>query len=963
VNLEDGLDMTEVKLRQQKFGLNQVSIRKQQNTLMLFVKQFSQPLIYILVGAGAITLALQEWVDSAVIFGVVIANSVVGFIQESKASNAIEALLKMVTTEATVRRFKEKRMRIPSTEIVPGDIVILRSGDRTPADIRLFDVKELRIDESLLTGESIPVDKSSESIASDTAIVDRKNMAYTGTMITHGQGIGVVVATGDSTETGRISESITRAQELATPLSKKLSQFSNVLLYVILGLACTTFLYGLLIQGHLPVDLFLASVALAVAAIPEGLPAAVTITLSIGVSRMAKKHSIIRKLPAVETLGSTTVICSDKTGTLTENQMTVKEIFAGGIHYNVTGTGYSQAGRIIVTDTNGYKKLNGLNDQGYHTQIKQVDTEKINTISSYLDPVLIQCLIAGVLCNESHLIKKEDGSVAVKGDPTEGALIVSAIKASLSEDQVNIMLPRLDIIPFESHLQYMATLHSDSNSDRIIYLKGSVRRILERCSNVMLEKQQLKSEEDDCNEENNEFKIDNNNNLYVEALDESKKNIIQLEADQMAKRGLRILAFASKLPEGKDKNARILERSQIETGLIFIGLQGMIDPPRQEAITAIKSCRNAGIMVKMITGDNLHTAKFIAERLGLLAGNSYQDQNCEERDKIMIDKHLSLSNAFAGEELRNYTQKELLVLVQEAKVFARVSPDQKLSIVNALQSTGHIVAMTGDGVNDAPALKQANIGIAMGISGTDVAKEASDMVITDDNFASIVYAVKEGRGIFDNLMKFITWTLPTNFGEGLVILTAILMGLTLPMLPVQILWVNMMTAITLGMMLIFEPKESDIMRRPPRPPSSPILTRPMIQRIILTTIIILTGTFTLFLWELNYEDSSIKQARTVAVNTIVMIEVFYLLNCRSLTKSIFQIGVFSNKWIMIGIASMLLLQILFTYLPVMNLVFQTASIEIDSWLRIIALAIISYAIIEFDKWIRRKFSKGARFNV
>lgn len=963
VNLEDGLDLPEIKLRQQKYGLNQVSIRKQQNTLMLFVKQFSQPLIYILVAAGAITLVLQEWIDSAVIFGVVIANSVVGFIQESQASNAIEALLKMVTTEATVRRFQGKRMRIPSAEIVPGDIVILRSGDRTPADIRLFDVKELRIDESLLTGESIPVDKSSEAIASDTVIVDRKNMAYTGTMITHGQGIGVVVATGDSTETGRISESITKAQELATPLSKKLSQFSKLLLYVILGLAGTTFLYGLVIQGHLPVDLFLASVALAVAATPEGLPAAVTITLSIGVSRMAKKHSIIRKLPAVETLGSTTVICSDKTDTLTENQMTVKEIFAGGLHYNVTGSGYSQAGRIIVPDTNEHTKPNGPNDQGYHTQIKHVDTGKISSIGSCLHPVLKQCLIAGMLCNESHLIKKGDGSVAVKGDPTEGALIVSATKAGLFEDQVNNMLPRLDIIPFESHLQYMATLHSDSNSDGIMYLKGSVEKILERCSDVMLEKQQPKSDEYIHKEENNDLKVNNNNNnnenFHVEAIDKTQKNTILREAEEMAKRGLRILAFASKLPRGKDKNATILEHSQIETGLLFLGMQGMIDPPREEAITAIASCRKAGIMVKMITGDNLHTAKFIAERLGLLADNSSQDHNDRERVKIIKNKHNLLPFAITGDELRDYTQKELSVLIQEAKVFARVSPDQKLSLVNALQSTGHIVAMTGDGVNDAPALKQANIGIAMGISGTDVAKEASDMVITDDNFTSIVSAVKEGRGIFDNLMKFITWTLPTNFGEGLVILTAILMGLTLPMLPVQILWVNMMTAITLGMMLIFEPKESDIMRRPPRPPSCPILTRSMIQRIILTTIIILIGTFTLFLWETNYESSSIEQARTVAVNTIVMIEVFYLLNCRSLTKSIFQIGVFSNKWIMIGITSMLLIQLVYTYLPVMNLIFQTAPIEIDSWLRILALAIIAYAIIEFDKWIRRKFSKNS----
>jgi Ca2+-transporting ATPase len=422
VSLDDGLDSSEIKLRQQKFGSNQVSIKKQETPLILFIKQFGQPLIYILVAAGTITLVLQEWIDSAVIFGVVIANSIVGFIQESKANKAIEALLKMVTTEANVIRFKGKRMRIPSIEIVPGDIVVLRSGDRTPADIRLFNVKDLRIDESLLTGESISVDKSSEMIKSDTVLADRKNMAYTGTMITYGQGIGVVVATGDDTETGRISESISKVQELITPLSKKLSQFSKLLLYIILGLASATFVYGLIVQSHLPADLFMASVALAVAAIPEGLPAAVTITLSIGVSRMVKRHSIIRKLPAVETLGSTTVICSDKTGTLTENQMTVKEMVAGGFRYNVTGSGYSHAGEIIIDNTNEYirMKSNVIHKEGYDTQNRYKDMGKI-IIGNSPYPVLEQCLIAGMLCNESHLIKKDDGSVGVKGDPTEGA--------------------------------------------------------------------------------------------------------------------------------------------------------------------------------------------------------------------------------------------------------------------------------------------------------------------------------------------------------------------------------------------------------------------------------------------------------------------------------------------------------------------------------------------------------------
>jgi Ca2+-transporting ATPase len=501
----------------------------------------------------------------------------------------------------------------------------------------------------------------------------------------------------------------------------------------------------------------------------------------------------------------------------------------------------------------------------------------------------------------------------------------------------------------------MGTMHLDSNSDEIIYVKGSVEKILERCSHIMLERRH-ESEDNPEEENNDENKRGDSHSYHLKILDKTQAHTILYEAEEMAKRGLRILAFALKILKGSNKSGGILNHSHIETGLIFLGIQGMIDPPREEAVTAIALCKIAGIMVKMITGDNLHTATSIAERLGLISNFPQNHNDAVERIITRNRQQHSLPYAVTGDDLKNYTQEELVVLVQDARVFARVSPDQKLSLVKALQSSGHIVAMTGDGVNDAPALKQADIGIAMGISGTDVAKEASDMILTDDNFASIVSAVEEGRGIFDNLMKFITWTLPTNFGEGLVILAAIFTGLTLPMLPVQILWVNMTTALTLGMMLIFEPKEHDIMRRPPRSPSAPLLTREMIQRIVLATTIILVGVFILFLWE-EERGADVNEARTAVVNAIVMIEVTYLLNCRSLTKSIFQTGAFSNKWIVVGILAMIILQILFTYMPSMNTIFQTAPIDSEAWIRIVTLAIISYIILEMDKWIRRTFDK------
>ncbi|MBV5306210.1 MAG: cation-transporting P-type ATPase [Desulfobulbaceae bacterium] len=884
-NREQGLDRFEVEHRLATFGPNAITAQKGQGPLIRFLLQFHQPLIYILIASGLVTGFLGEWVDSGVIFGVVLVNAIVGYIQEAKAVNALAALARTMTTEATVLRQGEKR-RIPATELVPGDIVFLQSGDKVPADMRLFQVRDLQIAEAALTGESAPVAKhhgrsqmgaalnSASQITKDTVLADRWNMAYASTLVTYGQGTGIVTATGDQTEVGRISQLISSAEALATPLTRKISEFSNILLYVILGLAALTILVGLL-RGQPFLDMFMAAVALAVGAIPEGLPAAVTITLAIGVSRMAKKRAIIRKLPAVETLGSTTVICTDKTGTLTENQMTVQEILAGGISYRVNGTGYNPLTGAI--DTIG-------------------DAARPSTSAA-----LQECLRAGLLCNDSQLAEK-DGIWQVHGDPTEGALLTSARKGGLGEETLAAS-PRIDSIPFESEHQYMATLHDDMpGKPRLVYLKGAVEVLLARC----------------------ESQTDAQGNLTPAHITD-----IQNAVQAMASRGLRVLAMARKEIAPDTKH---LSHGDLTTGLIFLGLQGMIDPPRPEAIAAVKICQSAGIRVKMITGDHPTTAAAIARQVGL----------------SNLDADLTMT-VLTGSELEKLSDNEFIDQAESTTVFARATPEQKLRLVEALQARGQVVAMTGDGVNDAPALKRADIGVAMGITGTEVAKEAADMVLTDDNFSSIEAAVEEGRGVFDNLIKFIVWTLPTNLGEGLVILTAIFLGVTLPILPVQILWINMTTAGFLGLALAFEPKEPGIMLRPPRAPNTPILTRSVIFRITLVSFLMLIAAFWLFTLELA-NGATIAQARTAAVNAFVMVELFYLFNCRSLEKNVFQLGIFSNLWVLGGAITMLLIQIAYTYLPIMNRLFQSAPVSLAVWGRTIAAGLVVFVIIEIEKW-------------
>ncbi|MDY6953235.1 MAG: HAD-IC family P-type ATPase, partial [Thermodesulfobacteriota bacterium] len=763
--------------------------------------------------------------------------------------------------------------------LVPGDVVFLQSGDKVPADVRLFEVRELRADESTLTGESLPVQKKDEVLPEETVLSDRRNMGYSSTLVTHGACKGVVIATGDHTEIGRINEMISSAEVLATPLTRKIEHFSKILLYVIIALAAVTFVVGYL-RGQPWVDMFLASVALAVGAIPEGLPAAMTITLAIGVSRMAKRHAIIRKLPAVETLGSTRVICSDKTGTLTQNQMTVTELYAGGFLYTVSGVGYAFKGDITTSDGGSDVAANSA---------------------------LIELLKAGALCNDST-VKQTGEAFTVEGDPTEGALITCASKAGITLGALHHEMPRIDSIPFESARQYMATLHDQGpGKSRVIYVKGSIESLCLECSTLL---------------------------NVAGQVDVAQAREIHDRVERMANDGLRVLAFSRK--EVPAETVRISHEDLAE-GLIFVGLQGMIDPPRPEALEAIGVCQRAGILVKMITGDHAGTAAAISRQLGL----------CGETCSVHTREVLT------GRDLSELQDETLVGVAEKTAVFARVSPEQKLRLVEALQKRDHVVAMTGDGVNDAPALKQANIGVAMGIAGTDVSKEAADMVLTDDNFSTIKAAVEEGRGVFDNLTKFIVWTLPTNGGEALVIMLAIFLGVALPILPLQILWINMTTALLLGLTLAFEPKEPGIMTRHPRDPKEPILNRTLIFRTVLVSLLLLIGAFGLFEIEMHASGNE-DMARTMAVNTFVFGEMFYLFNCRSLSRSPVQLGFFSNRWLWGGVVAMAALQALFTYAPALNNIFRSQPLGIVHWAMVLGYSALISWIVAIEKLARRR---------
>ena len=852
-----GLDEAEAARRLELHGPNELPHTRTAGPLLRFVRQMHNPLIYVLVAAGLVTLFLGEFVDSSVIFGVVFLNALVGFIQESKAGSALHALQSMVHTEAWVVRAAHKQ-RIRSELLVPGDLVVLETGDKVPADLRLVSQAELRIDESTLTGESLPVPKEDVVLPTATPVADRRNMGFSGTFVTGGTGAGIVVATGGGTELGEIHRLVGSASTLATPLTRKLAGFSGWLTVVILGLAAITFTIGV-VRGEPAAAMFTAAVALAVGAIPEGLPAAVTITLAIGVSRMARRGAVIRRLPAVETLGGATVICSDKTGTLTENRMTVRSLWTVTDEIAVPLPGAGQDPASLV-----------LSDQAARW-----------------------CLLVGASCNDSRLSDDGEGL----GDPTETAMLVVARTYGVDPHP----LRRLDTVTFSSERQYMATTHHDSASgDELLMVKGGVERVLALCHAQMTA------------------------SGGSQALDEGG---ILSAADRLAGQGMRVLATAV------DRAPAPGALGRLGTGggpaLTFVGLQAMLDPPRATAAAAVRSCRSAGLAIKMITGDHARTAESIARQIGLI------DDSDEGR-------------VLTGADLDLIDDASLPEAVEVTAVFARVSPSQKLRLVEALQARNHVVAMTGDGVNDAPALKQADIGVAMGLGGTEVAKDAGDMVLTDDDFATIEAAVEEGRGVFDNLTKFIVWTLPTNMGEGMVILVAIILGTSLPILPTQILWINMTTAVVLGLMLAWEPKEPGIMTRPPRDPRKSLLTGPVIFRTLLVSALLVVGTWWVFDYELSHGES-LAASRTAAANVFVTVEAFYLFSCRSLSRPVWRTAFFANKWLLVGVAVQAVGQIAFTYLPAMNTLFQTAPIGAQTWGRIFLVATAAALVVAVDK--------------
>ena len=865
---EEGLTDREAEERLTHYGLNKLVREEKISKIRILLNQFKNPLIYILIIAAVVTFFIREYIDMGVILAVVILNAIIGYVQEFKAEESARALRKMLVPKARVIR-DDREEEINSEELVPGDIVLLTSGSVVPADVRLFKTVELKIEEAMLTGESIPAEKITSHIKQDNLTPgDQKNMAFMGTIVVSGRGRGVVAETGSKTVLGSIAREVKEIGYVKTPLQEKFDRFAKVIGVIVLAASLVLFLMGMLI-GESIKEMFMTAVAAAVAAIPEGLPIVVTIAMAVGVARMVRRNAIIRKLPAVETLGSTTVICSDKTGTLTKNEMTVRLIYDGQHTYEVTGSGYEPKGEML------HEKL----------PVRPRELENLQ-----------QVLRIGLLCNESD-VYEEDGLYRVEGDPTEGALIVAAMKAGLNPVEEREDYLQLSILPFESDRGYMATLHKYKNK-RFIFVKGSPEMVLDMCTECMIDAE-LK-----------------------------EKKVIQA-ADTLAKEGLRVLAMGYKEVHGDMEE---ITHKDVESGIIYAGLQGMIDPPRIEAIEAVGGCKRAGIRVIMITGDHSATAVAIAKKLGIGGDDP---------------------GVLRGKELESMSDEELFDNVKEVSVYARVSPDHKLRIVRNLMKHGEVVAVTGDGVNDAPALKAAHIGIAMGRTGTDVSKETSDMILTDDNFATIFSAVEEGRVIYDNIRKVTFFLIPTGIAAILSIVMTMIMGLPIPYVAAQLLWINLVTNGLQDVALAFEPKERDVVNRPPRKPKEGIMSRVLIERTIIVAFLISLGVVYNFASALN-GGASIEQARTVAVTTMVFFQFFQAWNSRSEKQSVFSINPVSNPFLFYSMIAAFFAHLAVLYVPAFQWIFRTEPLTAIEWIRILAVAASVIIVVEIDKWVRRK---------
>ena len=862
-----GLTQSEVQRRREAFGANRLAPPRKRGPLLRFLRQFHNILLYVILASALVTAFLGLWVDTGVLLTAVVVNAVIGFIQEGKAEAALDGIRNMLAPQATVIREGE-RFEISAAELVPGDRVTLTSGDRVPADMRLIAVRDLRIEEAALTGESLPVEKTTGAAMQDAPLGDRFSMAYSGTLVVYGQGTGIVVATGSATELGKIDQMLADVDRLSSPLIRQIDKFGRRLALVILFAALLTFLFGIGVRGHSAPDMFMMVVALVASAIPEGLPAIMTVTLALGVQRMARRNAIVRRLPAVEALGSVTVICSDKTGTLTRNEMTVQRVVCGDQVFEVSGVGYEPSGSL---------KSGG----------REVTPSDL--------PHLALAIRAGILCNDSRM-RNEGAAWRVEGDPTEGALLVLAAKAGFERERVDKSAPRLDSIPFESQHRLMATYHQDEQGCDWIFVKGAPERILDMCTTQLVAEGEAPLDVD----------------------------YWRRWATDTAAQGLRLLAIACKpcAPAGDRLNF-----DDVSSGFGMLALVGIIDPPREEAVAAVRDCHGAGIRVKMMTGDHVETARAIGAQLA-----------------IGIDKP-----AITGAEIALMDDAALRDVAMAVDVFARASPEHKLRLVRALQEDGQVVAMTGDGVNDAPALKRADVGVAMGKKGTEAAKEAADVVLADDNFATIAAAVREGRAVYDNVVKFVLFMLPTNGGEALVVVAAILFNLALPMTPAQVLWINMVTSSTLGLALAFEASEAGIMARRPRPPSQPLLSGYFVWRVIVVSVLMMVGALGLFLWELD-SGASIETARTMAVNAVVAAEMFYLLNSRHIFASVIsKEGLLGNRYVLVAIAVCLPLQVAYTHVPLMQAVFGSTALSVDEWLKVIAAGLFVFVLVEIEK--------------